>query len=348
MMSRGSSGRISNGAVLALSLAALVVVGVVSFVLEGGMSAVRTASSTPPSTAAAGAPAAAPAPPPTPPPTYVTNNAGFHDDRDYQLQKPADVERVVFVGDSMTFGFGLSLAETVVRQTEKLLEKTPPATGKTWQVMNMGQLALNLTAELDLIRDQVVEYSPDVLVLMYHLNDALSVQASDLGDPQATTQLITGYVLGTLDDAQRAKVKGFLESSKADVAALEPGQYDLRGLPLFAEYRVSHFTPVYWNVVLASFDELAAMAKARKFTVVAGIVPAIDFGWDTYAFKDAHEKVAKAMTERGFQVVDLLPVLSKRANAEVMLGGVDGHPSALANQLMAEAMAAAVQKAAAK
>jgi len=348
MSSRGSSGRISNGAVLALSLAALVVVGVVSFVLEGGMSAVQTASSTPATTIPAAAPAAVPAPPPTPPPTYITNSGGFHDDRDYQLAKPDDVARVIFVGDSMTFGFGVSIEETLVRQTEKLLEKTPPAKGKTWQVMNMGQLALNTTAELDLIRDQVVNYSPDVLVLMYHLNDALSAQTSDLGDAQTTATLVTGYVLGTLDDEKRAKVKSFLESSKADVAALEPGKYELRGLPLFAEYRVSHFTPVFWNVVLASFDELAAMAKEKKFTVVAGIIPALDVAWDTYAFKDVHEKVAKAMSERGFQVVDLLPVMSKRPNAEVMLGGVDGHPSPLANQLMAEAMAAAVKKAAAK
>jgi lysophospholipase L1-like esterase len=345
MRDGGSSGRISNAAVLALSLAALVVVGVVSFVLEGGMQSIQTA--TPPTTVPA-APTPAAAPPPTPPPTYITNNAGFHDDRDYALAKPADATRVVFVGDSMTFGFGVSIEETLVRQTEKKLEATPPAPGKTWQILNMGQLALNTTAELDLIRDQVVSYSPDVLVLMYHLNDALSAQASDLGDPQTTAQMLSGYVLTTLDADQRRKVKEYLESSKADMAALEPGKYDLKGLALFAEYRVSHFTPVYWDVVLKSFDELAALAKEKKFVVVAGIIPALDFPWAEYAFKDVHEKVAEAMRERGFQVVDLLPVLSKRANAEVMLGGVDGHPSPLADQIIGETMAEAVRKAVAK
>jgi hypothetical protein len=342
----GSSGRISNGAVLALSLAALVVVGVVSFVLEGGLQSVQTATS-PSTVPAAPAPAAAP-PPPTPPPTYITNNAGFHDDRDYQLAKPENAVRVVFVGDSMTFGFGVPIEETLVRQAEKKLEATPPAKGKTWQVLNMGQLALNTTAELDLIRDQVVSYSPDVLVLMYHLNDALSAQASELGDPMVTTQMISGYVLTTLDADKREQVKAYLEKSKADMAALEPGRYDLKGLPLFAEYRVSHFTPLYWDVVLKSFDELAALAKEKKFVVVVGIIPALDFPWGEYAFKDVHEKAAAAMRERGFQVVDLLPVLSKNPNAEVMLGGVDGHPSPLADRIIGETMAEAVQKAVAK
>jgi hypothetical protein len=333
--------------VLALSLAALVAVGVVSFVLEGGMQSVQTAT-TPSTVPAAPAPAAAPPPPPTPPPTYITNNAGFHDDRDYQLAKPGEAVRVVFVGDSMTFGFGVPIEETLVRQAEKTLEATPPAKGKTWQILNMGQLALNTTAELDLIREQVVSYSPDVLVLMYHLNDALSAQASDLGDPMVTTQMISGYVLTTLDADKREQVKTWLEKSKADMAALAPGKYDLKGLALFAEYRVSHFTPLYWDVVLKSFDELAALAKEKKFVVVAGIIPALDFPWAEYAFKDVHEKVAKAMKERGFQVVDLLPVLSKHPNAEVMLGGVDGHPSPLADKIIGETMAAAVKNAAAK
>src|SRR2546426_7316948 len=64
------------------------------------------------------------------------NSLGFRD-REVVLPKPAEVFRILAVGDSVTFGFGVDLAETYVKQLEGRL--TPLAGGgRRVEVVNAG------------------------------------------------------------------------------------------------------------------------------------------------------------------------------------------------------------------
>src|SRR5437660_7841421 len=56
---------------------------------------------------------------------------------EFQPQKPANSFRILSLGDSRTFGWGLSEAETYSGVLQSLLQKQAPA-GKTIEVINAG------------------------------------------------------------------------------------------------------------------------------------------------------------------------------------------------------------------
>jgi lysophospholipase L1-like esterase len=100
---------------------------------------------------------------------YATNSDGMRDDHDYSIAKIPGRRRLMFLGDSFTFGWGLRLEYSFVKQVEALLGSAQ------WEVLNLGVPAYNTLDEVALFEMKGLKYSPDIVILMYHLNDAQSV-----------------------------------------------------------------------------------------------------------------------------------------------------------------------------
>lgn len=99
---------------------------------------------------------------------YAVNADGFRD-RDYPRQKPDGVFRIVVMGDSHTFGFGVPLD----KHFTKLLEGY--FTGV--EVLNMGVSGYGLDQDLLFLRDTGFSFQPDlVLVYVPHYADARHVR----------------------------------------------------------------------------------------------------------------------------------------------------------------------------
>ncbi|NDY56582.1 SGNH/GDSL hydrolase family protein [Desulfovibrio sulfodismutans] len=86
---------------------------------------------------------------------YAINTAGFRD-RDFPREKPAGVFRILVVGDSHAFGFGVPLD----KHFTKLLEGY--FTGV--EVMNLGVSGYGVDQELLFLRDTGFAYHPDLVV----------------------------------------------------------------------------------------------------------------------------------------------------------------------------------------
>jgi lysophospholipase L1-like esterase len=302
-------------------------------VLTGCGGGGESAPGTPSTTVAAPPPAAA-----VPPDPYERNAEGFRDDHDYAIAKPDGVKRVVILGDSMAFGWGVDLDEGVAAQLQKRL---PAGEGDSprWEVLNLSQPAFNTSAEVALLKDKGLVYDPDVVVLAYSLDDALSGQETELGDVSETAHLLAGSVLGTLDDAARARVQTYLAENGWE-HSLDRARQAKPSSELDATYFVGHDVPLYWEPVQNRLKELAGLAKADHFRVVVAIIPALGRPWDGYPFRDLHARIAAEMTTRGFEVIDFLPLLSAQPSEEVTQGG--GYPNAKAHALMAGALAAEI------
>ena len=93
------------------------------------------------------------------------NGFGFRD-KNYNLNK-GDKKRVIFVGDSLTYGWFINLHETYHKQLEELLHSK----NNDVDVMGMGVVGYNTVQEYHLIKEKVLKFNPDIIVLQICAND---------------------------------------------------------------------------------------------------------------------------------------------------------------------------------
>lgn len=98
---------------------------------------------------------------------FSTNSLGM---RDYEIliEKPVDTIRILALGDSVTFGHGVTLNETFAKQLEKQLSKkikTP-----SFNVINAGTPG-NSTFQEYYDLKKLLKLKPDIIILQFTLND---------------------------------------------------------------------------------------------------------------------------------------------------------------------------------
>lgn len=99
---------------------------------------------------------------------YSINSKGIRD-REFEIPKPSGVFRIIVLGDSVTFGTEYPVELTYPKILEKLLnEKGSP--GRRYEVLNAGVCAYNAAQKFLLLKNKLLDYEPDMVILQF-LND---------------------------------------------------------------------------------------------------------------------------------------------------------------------------------
>lgn len=98
---------------------------------------------------------------------YKINSNGFRD-YEYPIQKPKDTFRIAIIGDSTTWG-DTELPDTYPKILEKELRVL--YSGKKIEVLNFGIRGISSNHHLNLLKERVLRYAPDLVILGYCLND---------------------------------------------------------------------------------------------------------------------------------------------------------------------------------
>ncbi len=102
------------------------------------------------------------------------NSDGLRD-KEYPVSK-SDKHRIIFLGDSLTFGWGVKEEETFATLIEEDLNSSSPT-----EVLNFGTGNYNTEQEVNLFIDKGLKYNPDKVVLFYFINDSeITPEKSDL------------------------------------------------------------------------------------------------------------------------------------------------------------------------
>jgi lysophospholipase L1-like esterase len=102
------------------------------------------------------------------------NSDGLRDG-EYPVSK-SDKYRIVVLGDSLTFGWGVPEEETFATILEEDLNSRYPT-----EIINFGTGNYNTEQEVNLFIEKGLKYNPDKVVLFYFINDAeITPQKSDL------------------------------------------------------------------------------------------------------------------------------------------------------------------------
>jgi hypothetical protein len=97
------------------------------------------------------------------------NSFGLRD-HEFAIPKPGNTVRILAVGDSVTFGYGVRLEDTYPKVLEQLLNQTTH-NGAHYEVLNGATLGGSLSDYLHFLQLRAEKIQPDMVVIGFCLND---------------------------------------------------------------------------------------------------------------------------------------------------------------------------------
>jgi len=105
----------------------------------------------------------------------TTNSQGFRSFNEYRIDKPAGVTRVIFLGDSFVFGWGVNDNKTFVYSLEKGL-----SSGNI-EVINRGIYGFDICEYREMF-DRMLKYNPDIIFLGFCLENDYNISVEPNSD----------------------------------------------------------------------------------------------------------------------------------------------------------------------
>ena len=105
---------------------------------------------------------------------FVQINSDGLRDREHSKRKPANTIRIAVLGDSYTEAFQVNFENSFCALLERKLHECPALSGHEVEVINFGVSGYGTAQELITLRNQVWQYSPDIVLLAFTTNNDIS------------------------------------------------------------------------------------------------------------------------------------------------------------------------------
>lgn len=270
---------------------------------------------------------------------HRTNSKGFRGP-EFPPTKPKNSFRMVFLGDSFTFGEGVWLADTFAERTKKLIQEQKGDTVVV-EAMNLGVGGYNTEQSLQILEREGVLLLPDAVVLGFVLND-----------PEPPLFLKPRFA--TRITRRRRRMEGWFSAS------MPPPSVRFRISKLiwsFSAQRtrtkktMEHYRSLYrdtypgWQRCQRAVRRIKAKCDERKIPFCVVLFPVL-YQLNNYPFEDIHAKIGQFVGKEN--LVDLLPAIKGRQANELWVHATDQHPNEVVHRIAAERIASHLAKAAAK
>ena len=255
----------------------------------------------------------------------VKINAHGLRDEEIPFAKPDDEKRILILGDSVTFGWGISQGETFSDRLEPLLQQQ---TGTRWQVINAGVNCYNTEQEATYLRIEGMRYSPDFVLLIYVSNDVDAVL-----DPNATTWRRYPSWPPSLPEAlNRLKQRSyllqlthlFIRMNEMDLARAAAS---IEGEAASGRENRSMTDHPNWLQSKEALLDIARQSREAGIPLLVGLYSSI--GSNDPAF------VAE-LQDAGIDAIYLQPAWKGISENVAHVSRIDPHPSALVHESIAE------------
>ena len=141
--------------------------------------------------------------------SFSTNSHGQRD-VEYSMKKPPNTFRVAVIGDSVGFGWRIPQETVFTEVSEKTLNSEFAGKPKV-EIINFSVIGYNSEQELIVLREKVLNYSPDMVVYAFCYNDdsfldgyaELSRQSSPYSLGSAINSKLVSWVLDRLENANK-------------------------------------------------------------------------------------------------------------------------------------------------
>lgn len=265
-----------------------------------------------------------------------TNSLGLRDS-EYPAEAPPNTLRILALGDSQTFGNGIDLEASWPKQLERKLSVTAPE--KTWQVINGGVSGTSPWQHKVLFERVLDRQTMDAVVLAVYVND-VEPKPAELSMKHASTNSGSKRLVYLLK--RSALVTAAVKVYHAQSAKRNPrpeGDWErniITGAPDSAVERG-------WVEVDRAVGDIQRRAAARGIPFVILVLSRQDQVDGSLPATSFNEKVAEIAKSNGVAaLIDPLGAMQKayETAGQALFIPWDGHNTAIANEVIAEALAA--------
>jgi hypothetical protein len=275
----------------------------------------------------------------------LINSQGLHD-YEYSRRKEPGTFRIVGVGDSSLFGWGVPFEDSGLKVLERRLNEKSRA--QKFEVINFAVPGYNTAMEAETFVQRCLEYAPDLVLLNFNTNDY--DVPNFMRRPRDLTTLRRSYVFDLAYSVYEAVMAVEREPPPFDfrnrTTALRQAERLDADPALPNEYRYM----VGAKGVVRALERLAAAARERGIPFVVFAVkayPGLDPKYVRDEWRDGQRELLERESRRlGFHFLNTYPYfmnyLNQHPNANLAtvfaVSEIDGHPNTLAHSIDAEAI----------
>ena len=249
------------------------------------------------------------------------NSLGLRD-RELSPTKSPRVYRILVLGDSTTFGWGVAVDDTAAKILERDLNAQPPPGYQRFEVINAGTGNYDTVQEVTLYKTRGRQLHPDMVILVYFINDPEPVPR------QKSIWLI-----------DRSYLVAFL-TNRLDGVLRKTGSR-----PGWKEYYASLYNDDKpgFQACKAALLDLATTTREEHVKLIVALLPELHQINQDYPFTAEHQKIKDVVAPTGVPVLDLIDGLKNHGTEETLwVTPLDDHPSGKANTLIAAQLREAI------
>jgi lysophospholipase L1-like esterase len=252
---------------------------------------------------------------------HVRINSHGLRDREFAQVKPPGTVRILALGDSCTYGWGVGQEETYAKVLERKLNRN--GGGERYEVINAGVIGYSLAQELKYLVKDGAAWNPDLVLVSHTFNEGNRVNP---------------------DSAPAIKEKVFASMRLKNV---------LRNIALYhfvVEYNFAEqyaklaaritedptwIDEEYFARYERQLQEIVDFTRAREMAVAFLItVTKHQVDGDPVVYSRHQQAMMRVGERNGVPVVNLLEPFRKERHRDLYLDG--GHPAEVGHQIMAE------------
>ncbi len=259
--------------------------------------------------------------------SHAHNSIGWRD-IEHTLEKPDGVFRILGLGDSYLWGQGVKHEDICLNKLPELLEHS--LDGKTIETINAGISAYNTVDQRDQFVNRAVDYSPDLVVLHFVLNDVelpakrqgpkVEFFASHTSPGRPSDQLSELSCLwswGRHRFLSYVQSETYIRESINSLTADHPGWLACQG-------------------ALADIKQVCDAKDASFCVVVFPFYFRLDVD---YPFQPVHTAVVEHCKSLGINVLDLRDAYREFSGPDLWVHPTDEHPNEIAHEIAAQEIA---------
>lgn len=240
----------------------------------------------------------------------VTINKDGLRDRDYPVERN-DARRYVFLGDSLTLGWGVKQEQSFADRLESKLAAQQPT-----EVLNFGAGNYNTVQEVNLFLEKGLKYKPNAVVLFYFINDAEPTPVQSRWESLGNSRFITFFW---------SRIKSLV--SRFDRNLSFQGYYS----GLYADDQPG------WKAAKEALLLLQRTAAERGIALKVVLLPELHDPAH-YPFAKEHAKVMEFLASHGIAALDITPAFAGTKDPHALWVALDdAHPNATAHATIADA-----------